>query len=62
MYTYTDKFNEFYSLKCYERNCVINIHMNPLKTTQAPTTNINSGISSFLYEDMETNTGSWPIM
>ena len=61
MYTYTDKFNGFRSLKGYERNCVINIHMNPLKTTRAPTSNINSGISSFLCEDMETNTGSWPI-
>ena len=41
MYTYTDKFNEFYPLKVYEINCVINIHTHPLKSSPAPTTNIN---------------------
>lgn len=41
VYTYTDKFNEFHSLKCNEINCVIYIHMPPLKTTPARTTNIN---------------------
>ena len=44
MYTYTDKFNEFHSLKGYERNYVINIHMNPLKTTREPTMNIKFDI------------------
>jgi hypothetical protein len=62
VYTHADNFSEFHSLKCYEINCVINILMHPLKTTPARTTNINSGISPFLYEDMETNTVSWPIM
>jgi hypothetical protein len=40
MYAYTDKFNDFHSLKGYEIKCVINMLMNPLKTTRAPTTNI----------------------
>jgi hypothetical protein len=62
MYTYTDKFNEFYPLKGYEINCVINIHTHPLTSSPAPTTNINSGISPSLYEDTETNTGSWPFI
>jgi hypothetical protein len=34
-------------------NCVMNSHMDPLKTSQAPTTNINCGINPSLYEDID---------
>lgn len=54
MYTYTVKFNECRPFKGYE----MNIRMNPLQTTQAPTTHVTSGTSPSLYEDVETIAGS----
>ena len=58
MYTYTVKFNECRPFKCYEINCVMNIRMNLLQTTWAPTTHVTSGISPSLYENVETIAGS----